>query len=166
MKDYTLLFTDEYLKMTGKSRWAAMRDLIRARDAEERQRLIKVVNMLKARRAANEPKFSNTRWGQAAAKALQYDTPAARASLIAHRSRRQQQPKSGWDLLLSGDTAAAAAGDQGAGAGAHAPRTRVLTRCRHWVLVERSGRRIVDCSASWAGREEGGPPRTRDPPGC
>lgn len=80
--------------------------------------------MLKARKKANQPKFSNTRWGQAAAKVLAYVVKPLRILVIALRwqpltllfrcsAQKKEKKLSGWDALLLGDHSALQQKDEG-----------------------------------------------------
>ena len=85
MADYRTLLSDEYLRLTGKTRWRVMKDIMSARGASERKELVKVLAKLKEAQ-------STGKWANAAKRALEVD-------------KRSKAKTSGWDVLL-GDPAA------------------------------------------------------------
>lgn len=85
MSDYRTLLSDEYLRLTGKTRWRVMKDILSARGSSERKELVKVLAKLKEAQ-------STGKWANAAKRALEVD-------------KRSKAKTSGWDVLL-GDPAA------------------------------------------------------------
>jgi hypothetical protein len=89
--DYRTLLSDEYLRLTGKTRWRVFKDIMSARGSHERKELVKVLAKLK-----EVDSQSGSRWATAAKRALEVD-------------KRSKAKTSGWDALLSGSSAPSAA---------------------------------------------------------
>lgn len=96
--------TPEYREITGKTGWQSIKELMLAKDAEDRRRTVQVLNMLKMKKKASQPKFSQVRFCSLCAPHPLCRNLAGESPLPRHWLRSETSKRLDGTLSCSGST--------------------------------------------------------------